>query len=123
MKRKAKSRLSTVLKKYHTGMEQSITGKELEHTLGIRKDTVQKLVRQLRADGVPICSSSCGYFYAETRQELTETAARFNKSISTMMKTQRKLLDTTPDEKEKIVMVVPQEGVKLSLNIQSLRRG
>ena len=40
-----------------------------------------------------------------------------------MMKTQRKLLDTTPDEKEKIVMVVPQEGVKLSLNIQSLRRG
>ena len=123
MKRKAKSRLSTVLKKYHTGMEQSITGKELERTLGIRKDTVQKLVRQLRADGVPICSSSSGYFYAETRQELTETAARFNKQITTMMRTQSRLLDATPDEKEKIVMVVPQEGVKLSLNIQSLRRG
>lgn len=123
MKRKAKCRLSTVLKKYHTGMEQSITGKELERTLGIRKDTVQKLVRQLRADGVPICSSASGYFYAETRQELTETAARFNKQITTMMRTQSRLLDAAPDEKEKIVMVVPKEGLKLSLNIQSLRRG
>lgn len=121
MRKAEKTRLSAVLKKYHTGMEQSITGKELERALGIKKDTIQKLVRQLREDGVPICSSSYGYFYAETRQELTETAARFNKCISTMMQTQRKLLNTTPDEREKIVMVVPQEGVKLSLNIQSLR--
>jgi len=123
MKRKTKSRLSAVLKKYHTGMDQSITGKELEQKLGIRKNTVQKLVRQLREDGVPICSSGSGYFYAETRQELTETAARFNQHITTMMRTQSRLLGTTPDEKEKIVMVVPQEGVKLSLNIQALRKG
>ena len=123
MKRITKHRLSTILKEYHTGMEQSITGKELELKLGVQQGTVQKLVRQLREDGVPICSSSCGYFYAETRQELTETAARFNRQISTMMKTQSRLLDAVPDEKEKIVMVVPQEGLKLSLNIQSLRKG
>ena len=123
MKKITKSRLSAILKQYHTGMDQSITGKELELKLGIRKDTVQKLVRQLREDGVPICSSADGYFYAETRQELTETAARFNKQITTMMKTQKRLLDTTPDGREKIVMMVPSEGVKLSLNIQSLRNG
>ena len=123
MKRITKHRLSAILKEYHTGMEQSITGKELELKLGVHQGTVQKLVRQLREDGVPICSSSCGYFYAETRQELTETAARFNRQISTMMKTQSRLLDAVPDEKEKIVMVVPQEGLKLSLNIQSLRKG
>ena len=123
MKRMTKHRLSAILKEYHTGMEQSITGKELELKLGIQQGTVQKLVRQLREDGVPICSSSCGYFYAETRQELTETAARFNRQITTMMKTQSRLLDAVPDEKEKIVMVVPQEGIKLSLNIQSLRKG
>lgn len=120
MKKIEKTRLSETLKKYHTGMEKSITGRELELKLGISKDTIQNLVRQLREDGVPICSSSYGYFYAETRQELTDTAARFNKCISTMMQTQRKLLDTTPDEREKIVMVVPQEGIKLSLIIQSL---
>ena len=114
--------LSTLLKKYHTGMERSISGRELELALGINRNTIQKQIHKLRMEGVPICSSNAGYFYAETRQELTETASRFNQRIRTMVQTENQLLNTMPDEKEEIEFLLPNEGLKVSFNIKSIRR-
>lgn len=122
-KKRNRAVLGDLLKKYHTGMEMAVSGKELELALGIRRDTIQKMVHQLRMEGVPICSSSSGYFYAQTRQELAETVARFNKHITTMVQTESRLLGTAPDEKEEIVFTLPDEGLKVSFNIKSMKKG
>ena len=118
-----KNLLCSNLKKYHMGAEHSISGKELEYVIGVDRDTIQKMVHQLRMEGVPICSSSSGYFYAQTRQELAETVARFNKHITTMVQTESRLLGTAPDEKEEIVFTLPDEGLKVSFNIKSMKKG
>lgn len=122
-KGKTRTTLSTLLKKYHTGAEHAVTGKELELSMGLRRQTIQKEIRRLRQSGVPICSSGTGYFYAETRQDIAETVAWLNRRINTMVQTQSLLLGTTPDEREKVVVVLPEEGLKVSLNIKSMKKG
>lgn len=118
-----RTRLNNYLKKYHKGEEHTICGKQLELVLGIQQSAIKRHVHHLRMSGVPICSSNAGYFYAETRQEITETIGRFNRHITAMMKTESRLLETRPDEKEKIVFVIPDEGLKVSMNIKSIKKG
>ena len=118
-----KNMLYINLKKYHMGSEHSISGKELESVIGVDRDTIQRMVRKLRMEGVPICSSHLGYFYAETRQEIAETISRFNRHIATMMETEDRLLNSVPGNKEEVVVVIPEEGIKVSLNIKSIKKG
>ena len=122
-KGKTRTTLSALLKKYHTGAEYAVTGKELELRMGVRRETIQRQIRRLRQAGVPICSSGAGYFYAETRQDIAETVAWLNRRVNTMVQTQSLLLGTTPDERDKVVVVLPEEGLKVSLNIKSMKKG
>lgn len=116
-------KILNILKQYHTGLDSPVTGKELGTTLGVTSKAVQKLIRELRFQGQPICSSNTGYYYAETRQDIADTANRFSQHIASMIHTQQSLLQSTPDEKEKIVVVLPDEGLKVSLNIKSMKKG
>lgn len=59
------------IKAMHTGRGSAITSKDLRR-FG-PGPTIRGIVHELRIKGYPICSESCGYFYAETPEELHST--------------------------------------------------
>lgn len=77
-----KKRLSDYLKHRHLGASNAATSRELEQVFGIRGKKLRDMVNALRRDGVPIASSSAGYFFAETEQEVRSTIAHLTGRIS-----------------------------------------
>ena len=61
------------LKRYHTGESRAVSSRELESAFGLRGAELRKTVNRLRRGGFPLCSSSQGYYRAETEEELTHT--------------------------------------------------
>ena len=61
------------LKTYHKGAERVVSSRELEAAFQIRGPDLRRLINSLRGDGVPICSSASGYYYAGTEEELRRT--------------------------------------------------
>lgn len=62
------------LKDKHTGEENYITSGDLENLFCINGKKVRKIVNELRCNGQPVCSDVNGYFYAENRNEIDNTA-------------------------------------------------
>lgn len=70
------------LQKYHLGESGAATSRELERTFSVRGKELRDAVNRLRRRGVPIASSSNGYFYAATEQEVRATIAHMTHRIS-----------------------------------------
>lgn len=61
------------LQTFHTGERNAISSRELETIFRIRGPDLRRCVNRLRYEGIPICSFDCGYYYAETEEELSRT--------------------------------------------------
>jgi len=68
-----KEKICIYLKTRCCGRKKSLSAQELEASLHIRRSDLQKQIGKLRREGVPIASSSSGYFYAETAAEVYST--------------------------------------------------
>ena len=58
------------LKEYHCGELRVVPSRELEAAFQIRGPDLRRTINCLRGDGIPICSSDSGYYYADTEEEL-----------------------------------------------------
>ena len=76
-----KERLAEYLEQYHTGASNAAISRELELTFGIKGIQVRHMVNALRREGVPIASSSDGYYFAATDQEVRSTIAHLTRRI------------------------------------------
>lgn len=61
--------------KFHKGVENPIKSKEIEDHLAMDGSNVRRVVNQLRAVGVPVCSGCKGYYIAANENELNKTIA------------------------------------------------
>ena len=61
------------LKEYHCGELRVVPSRELEAAFQIRGPDLRRTINCLRWDGIPICSSDSGYYYADTEEELQRT--------------------------------------------------
>lgn len=52
------------------------TQKELEFLTGIDRRYIKQIIRELRLEGLPICSGNSGYWLARTSEELASTKRR-----------------------------------------------
>ena len=59
------------------GAKNAISCKELSKVLGYDKSTVKELVRRDRYAGIPIISSSRGYYMPESTEEIKDLIIRF----------------------------------------------
>lgn len=79
----------TVFERYmkteHGGEHNAVVSKEIERRFRIKGSEVRALVNELRCQGVPICSSSKGYFYATSRDEVESTVNHLNSRIGKMV--------------------------------------
>ena len=69
------------LAKYHVGEANAIHCRELQNMFCLDGRTVRRKINQLRQEGVPICSSQHGYYYADTQAEIHETIHRLNAMV------------------------------------------
>ena len=74
--------LAEYLRQYHLGEGGAATSRELERTFSVRGKELRDAVNRLRRRGVPIASSSSGYFYAAAEQEVRATIAHMTHRIS-----------------------------------------
>ena len=74
--------LAEHLRQYHLGEGGAATSRELECAFSVRGKELRDAVNRLRRKGVPIASSSSGYFYAATEQEVRSTIAHMTHRIS-----------------------------------------
>lgn len=70
----------------HIGRKNAITSKEIENIFQCKGTDVRRIVNELRSNGVPICSSTTGYFYAETKSEIKYTLAHIDSRIKKIEK-------------------------------------
>lgn len=73
--------IAAYLKTYHKGAERVVSSRELEAAFQIRGPDLRRLINSLRGDGVPICSSASGYYYAGTEEELRRTIRQLRSRI------------------------------------------
>ncbi len=64
------------------GEGSAATSRELERTFSVRGKELRDAVNRLRRRGVPIASSSSGYFYAAAEQEVRATIAHMTHRIA-----------------------------------------
>ena len=74
--------LAEYLWQYHLGEGSAATSRELERTFSVRGKELRDAVNRLRRRGIPIASSSSGYFYAAAEQEVRATIAHMTHRIS-----------------------------------------
>ena len=61
------------LKNHHAGEENAITDRELRRSYGLHGAELRALVNALRQNGVPICSSERGYYFAAGKRDIEKT--------------------------------------------------
>lgn len=78
----------------HIGRKKAITSKEIEKAFQCKGTEVRKIVNELRSNGVPICSSPTGYYYAETKSEIKDTLAHLESRIKKIEKAKEGMEET-----------------------------
>ena len=69
------------MKEEHSGEHNAVFSKEIEKRFKIKGSEVRTIVNDLRCQGVPICSSSKGYFYAASKDEIEKTLNHLNSRV------------------------------------------
>ena len=80
------------LKKHHTGQEKAVFSKELERLFSMNGRTIRRIISHLRQTGNPICSSSKGYYYARTQNEVNDTVSHLNELVTGVSNSRTALL-------------------------------
>lgn len=57
----------------HVGRENAISGCDLGDEFGLLDPQIRMVVNHARCSGIPICSSSKGYYYSEDPAEISAT--------------------------------------------------
>ena len=78
----------------HKGRRKAITSKEIENDFQCKGTEVRRTVNELRSNGVPICSSPIGYYYAETKSEIKDTLAHLESRIKKIEKAKEGMEET-----------------------------
>lgn len=74
-----KEQLHSYLQHSCRGNAAAISGTALAKTMGVSGNELRRLVNRLRREGVPIASSSSGYFYAANAGEIYSTIRSLRK--------------------------------------------
>lgn len=74
-----KEQLHSYLQRSCHGKANAVSGAELAKTMGVSGNELRRLVNRLRREGVPIASSSSGYYYAANAGEIYSTIRSLRK--------------------------------------------
>lgn len=77
-----KEQLHSYLQHSCRGKAGAISGTALAKTMGVSGNELRRLVNRLRREGIPIASSSSGYFYAANAGEVYSTIRSLRKMES-----------------------------------------
>ena len=91
--------IAEYLKTYHKGAQSVISSRELEAAFHIR-----------RGDGIPICSSDSGYYYAGTEEELQRTIRQLRSRIKKIAHAERGLTKALEQSTDSGQISLPLEG-------------
>lgn len=99
------SDITDYLSEYHTTEEKAIKARDLRVLFNLGEKQVRNIVTELRQAGVPICSSSYGYWYSNNPEDIEKTVHRLQAQVNNMGNSIRGLdgiLQEVKDEKENI---------------------
>ena len=102
--------IAQYLRIYHTGVRSVISSRELEAAFQIRGPDLRRLINSLRGEGIPICSSDSGYYYAETEEELQGTIRQLRSRIKKIAHAERGLTKVLEQFTDSGQMSLPLEG-------------
>lgn len=68
-----KSGVKMIMKAFYRGEKNIVKAQELGARLERNSETVRGYINELRKEGVPICSSKHGFYYAETETDIMAT--------------------------------------------------
>lgn len=72
------------LKEFHSAESQAVKSREIRTLFNLTDKQVRNVVSQLRQDGKPVCSSSCGYWYSEDPDDIGRTIHRLDAQVENM---------------------------------------
>lgn len=98
------------LKTYHCGEQSVVTSRELESAFRIRGPDLRRIINRLRGDGIPICSSDSGYYYAATEEELQRTIRQLRSRIRKIAHAERGLTKALEQFTDSGQIALPLEG-------------
>ena len=98
------------LKEYHCGELRVVPSRELEAAFQIRGPDLRRLINSLRGDGIPICSSDAGYYYAGTEEELRRTIWQLRSRIKKIAHAKRGLTKALEQFTDSGQISLPLEG-------------
>ena len=75
-------KLLEYLKDNHAGKDKAVCSRELERLFSMNGRSIRRIISRLRQDGHPICSSSKGYYYARTQDDINATVSRLNELVT-----------------------------------------
>jgi len=84
------------------GIYEPIVSKKLESLLGINGVGIREIVHELRKACYPICSGHKGYWYANSVEEIEETAGHLNYRAYSMLEVAKYLKQTASEWRESI---------------------
>ena len=76
--------ITDYLSKYHTDETSALKNRDLRTLFNLTERQVRRVVNELRRDGVPICSSSEGYWYSSDRADIVKTLNRMEAQKNNM---------------------------------------
>ena len=66
-------KLYRCLKSNHNGRKNAALSKQLEAAFSCKGSELRKCINSLRTRGIPICSSTEGYYYSENEDDISGT--------------------------------------------------
>lgn len=67
------------LRRHCLGRESAVSGKQLKKMLRVREADLRKMIHNLRAEGIPICSDRTGYFFPANAWEVIATTGHLRR--------------------------------------------
>lgn len=83
--------ITVCLESHHKGEHNAVPSRELESAFQIRGPDLRNIINTLRGNGIPICSSAKGYFFASTKEELERTTRQLRSRIKKIAHAERGL--------------------------------
>lgn len=103
-------KIAEYLKGFHSGEKRAISSRDLAKAFGISGRAVREIVNRLRVEGVPICSSEYGYFYAADEHELGRTIRQLTSRIKRISEARRGLVKARALYTDDGQLCLPLEG-------------